>query len=134
VVVAFTLAGFDWLTGYHLVVERYYQGIATHRSYAYWVWADLATLAVTAGPAAAVAVRNTGRRHAGAMLALAAIVAIAAADVSGYSKAEVERIWLPFAVWLLAGAGLIPAAHRRTWLAVQAVVALLVNHLLLTTW
>ena len=34
----------------------------------------------------------------------AALLAILAADLSGYSKAEVERIWLPFAVWLLAGA------------------------------
>ena len=57
-----------------------------------------------------------------------------AADLSGYSKAEVERIWLPFAVWLLAGAALIPPADRRTWLAAQAAGALTVNHLLLTTW
>jgi hypothetical protein len=37
-------------------------------------------------------------------------------------------------VWLLAGAGLLPARDRRGWLAAQATVALLVNHLLLTVW
>jgi hypothetical protein len=148
---AFTAAGFDWLTGYHLVIERYYQGLASRRPYGYWVWADLAVLTVSAGPAAAVVLRRAtlagwrattaGRRalgephrHAAWLLPVAAAAAIAAADLSGYSKAEVERIWLPFAGWLVAGAALIPPPDRRTWLAVQAAVALLVNHLLLTTW
>jgi hypothetical protein len=34
----------------------------------------------------------------------------------------------------MAGAALIPAPDRRTWLVVQAALALLINHLLLTTW
>ncbi|WP_235945002.1 hypothetical protein [Verrucosispora sioxanthis] len=72
--------------------------------------------------------------HACWLLPLAAAAAIVAADLSGYSKAEVERIWLPFTGWLMAGAALIPASGRRTWLTVQAAVALAVNHLLLTTW
>jgi methylthioxylose transferase len=159
VAAAFTAAGFGWLTGYHLVTDRYYQGIAAERPYAYWVWADIAILTVSAGPVAAVvlrratlravpaalAVRSAWRRgwrsvpHPGPetshwLLVLAAAAAILAADLSGLSKAEVERIWLPFAVWLLAGAALVPARDRRRWLAVQAAVALTVNHLLLTTW
>jgi hypothetical protein len=141
VVAGFTAAGFDWLTGYQLVSERYYQGVAAHRPYAYWVWADLAILTVSTGPACAVIlaraagrVRRPLRIEAAWVLPLAAAVAILAADLSGYSKAEVERIWLPFAVWFMAGAGLIPPEDRRRWLAVQAVVAVTVNHLLLTTW
>jgi hypothetical protein len=140
VVAAFTAAGFWWLDGYHLVVQRYYQGIASRRPYAYWVWADLALVLVCAGPAAAVILRRAvplrrpRARPAAAVLPLAAAAAIVGADLSGLSKAEVERIWLPFAVWLLAGAALIPPPSRRTWLIVQATVALLVNHLLLTTW
>jgi len=138
VVTAFALAGFWWLDGYHLVTLRYYQGVASVRPYAYWIWADLALVAVCAGPAAAVilrraAIKRPWRRPA-VVLPAAALLAILAADVSGYSKAEVERIWLPFAVWLLAGAALIPPAGRRFWLVAQAAVALLVNHLLLTTW
>ncbi|NEE56550.1 hypothetical protein G3M55_69840, partial [Streptomyces sp. SID8455] len=39
---AFTLAGFNWWTAYHLLVERYYQGAGGIRPYAYWVWANLA--------------------------------------------------------------------------------------------
>ena len=64
----------------------------------------------------------------------AAVLAVLAADLSGLSKAEVERIWLPFAVWLVAAAALLPARQIRWWLGAQAVIALAVNHLLLTTW
>ena len=154
---AFTAAGFDWPTGYHLVIERYYQGIASRRPYGYWVWANLTILTVAAGPAAAVILRRAAvagwqgisslrpragiiRPYGGSpgyaswLLPLAAAAAIVAADLSGYSKAEVERIWLPLTGWLMAGAALIPAASRRTWLTVQAAVALAINHLLLTPW
>ncbi|WP_431906555.1 hypothetical protein [Micromonospora carbonacea] len=147
VVAGFTAAGFWWPTGYHLVVERYYQGIAADRAYGYWVWANLALVVAAAGPAAAVllrrvvlagwravALRRPGAERATWLLPLAAMAAIVAADLSGYSKAEVERIWLPFTAWLMAGAALIPPAARRTWLAVQAGAALTVNHLLLTSW
>jgi hypothetical protein len=137
VAAAFTAAGFWWLDGYHLVVERYYQGIASDRPYGYWAWANLALITVCAGPVAAVVVRRAlaGVRRGGIrLLPLAALAAMLAADVSGLSKAEVERIWLPFAVWLVAAATLIPERHRRPWLAAQAATALLINHLLLTTW
>jgi len=150
VVVAFTLAGFWWPDGYHLVVVRYYQGIASERPYAYWVWADLALVVASAGPAAVVMLRRAvleaaqkallrhpwqlADRGPVVVLPCAALVAILTADLSGLSKAEVERIWLPFAIWLMAGAALLPAPTRRFWLIVQAAVAVLVNHLLLTTW
>jgi hypothetical protein len=65
-------------------------------------------------------------------LPLAAGAAILLADLSGLSKAETERIWLPFAVWLLAGAGLLPSGWR--WLILQAATALLVDHLVRTAW
>jgi hypothetical protein len=150
VVTAFTLAGFSWLDGYHLVVVRYYQGIASQRPYAYWVWADLALVVATAGPAAAVMLRRAVldadpatllRRprllthlEPAVVLPCAGLIAILAADLSGLSKAEVERIWLPFAVWLMAGTTVLPPPTRRFWLTVQALLALLINHLLLTTW
>ncbi|MFD0205959.1 MULTISPECIES: hypothetical protein [Saccharothrix] len=126
VVAGFAALGFWWLDGYHLVVERYYQGIATPRAYGYWVWANLAA-AVFACGFAPFAARWRG---SAVTLAAAAAVAILAADLSGLSKAEVERIWLPFTVWLVV---LVPD-RRRTWLAAQAVTALAVNHLLLTNW
>jgi hypothetical protein len=62
----------------------------------------------------------------------AALLALLAADLSGMSKAETERIWLPFALWLLPACAFLP--RPRVWLAAQAVLALLLNHLLLTGW
>jgi hypothetical protein len=150
VVTAFAAAGFWWLDGYQQVVIRYYQpgeyGLV--RPYSYWVWADLACLAVALGPAGVAGLRRmfvgrmfVGRMFVGRMLSGpvvllcgAAVLAVLVADLSGLSKAEVERIWLPFTVWLVAAAGLLPPRQARWWLAAQAVVALIVNHLLLTTW
>jgi hypothetical protein len=147
VVAAFAAGGFWWLDGYHLVVERYYQGIASLRPYGYWVWANLACLALAAGPALIAGARRAGvelfrsrswrrgnRCEPVFLLVTAAVVTLVLADLSGLSKAEVERIWLPFTVWLLPGASLLPIAGRRWWLGAQAATALLVNHLVLTFW
>ncbi|WP_245722182.1 hypothetical protein [Nocardia crassostreae] len=280
VVLTFKAAGFWWLDGYHLVVERYYQGIASERPYSYWVWANLAATLCAVGLAAAAALhrvlgglrfellreaawglrigalrgaaRDTpmgpqsraahdtpvgaqlgathdttvsaqsgaardrpigaqlravhdrpvsaqagtaqdatvgarlgaardavvGARlgaardavvgagslaiHGGrgwrtwfvrsgfrgwsglaewrgavdpaAVVAGAGVVALLLADLSGLSKAETERIWLPFAVWVLAGTGLLPGRAVRGWLMVQAGGALLLVHFILTNW
>jgi hypothetical protein len=78
---------------------------------------------------------DTPHRAAEARLALlisAALLALLVADLSGMSKAETERIWLPFAVWLLPSCALLP--HPRAWLTGQVVLALLLNHLLSTGW
>ncbi|MGW7524107.1 hypothetical protein [Streptomyces sp. NPDC054783] len=142
--VVFTLAGFDWWQAYHLLVTRYYQGVGGTRPYGYWVWANLACTAVITGPATVAGLRRTTttllpgtatRRPAELRLALmvsAALFALLVADLSGMSKAETERIWLPFALWLLPACALLP--RPRPWLTAQAVLALLLNHLLLTGW
>ncbi|WP_084524172.1 hypothetical protein [Nocardia inohanensis] len=228
VVAAFTAAGFWWVDGYHLVVERYYQGIASERPYSYWVWANLAATVCAVGLATAAAGYRVGsglrllpprpamvhrpdggapaqgpetdlaaaepahrrstalrtehrsprrptpwdppgatdaplpshtppkpptvtaasaldsaRKWLGhwrsevdpaALVAAAGVLAIVAADLSGLSKAETERIWLPFEVWALAGTALLPRDNQRGWLAVQAVGTLLIAHLILTNW
>ncbi|SDM49000.1 hypothetical protein SAMN04488074_12270 [Lentzea albidocapillata subsp. violacea] len=123
VVAAFAIGGFWWLDGYELVKLRYYQGIGDTRPYWYWAWANLAALALVIGPAGIKGLRND-------KWVIAAGIAILAADLSGLSKAETERIWLPFAVWLLAGT----ARLDKRWLTAQAVTALAVNHLVLTNW
>lgn len=139
--------GFWWFDGYQLVVERYHQGLGTTRPYWYWVWANLAAAALAAGPALvggagqAVSTVSADRPwrggipwHPAATLALAALIAVALADASGLSKAEVERIWLPFVVWLLPATALLPRHTQRWWLAGQAATALVVNHLVWTYW
>lgn len=69
-----------------------------------------------------------------ALLAAAGLAAVLLADLTGFSKGEVERILLPFAVWLTVATALLATGGRRGWLAAQAVLALLVNHLLITVW
>ncbi len=51
------------------------------------------------------------------------------------SKAETERIWLPFTVWLTARRARCcrPRSHRW-WLALNVVGALALNHFILTNW
>ncbi len=53
-----------------------------------------------------------------------ALIAIVFADLSMLSKAETERIWLPFTIWLTAAGALLPPRSQRWWLAVNVVGAL----------
>ena len=64
----------------------------------------------------------------------AALAMVVAADLSQMSRAEVERIWLPFVPWLLVSCALLPERWRRRGLVLQLVVALAVQHLLSTGW
>lgn len=147
----FTWLGFNWWEAYHLLITRYYEGVGGTRPYGYWVWANLACTALLVGPATAAGLRRAGTasarpelrdlrgglrtaapEHRLALLVFAALLALLVADLSGMSKAETERIWLPFAMWLLPACAFLP--RPRAWLAAQAVLALLLNHLLLTGW
>ncbi|MFI6168157.1 hypothetical protein ACIBCN_15355 [Nocardia sp. NPDC051052] len=140
VVAAFTLAGFWWLDGYHLVVERYYQGVAKNRPYSYWWWGNLAATVCAVGLGTAAALhralspRLLRALDPTALLVAAGACAILAADLSGLSKAETERIWLPFDMWLLAAPAFLPRSTVRGWLAVQSIGTLVLAHLLLTNW
>jgi len=144
VVLAFTASGFWWFTGYADVKVIYAASIAATRPYLYFGLADIAAVLFATGPALVAGLR---RAVAGlgsmsmpvrlapgpaVLLAGAAVAAIVLADLSGMSKGEVERIWLPFVVWLVPLAALLD--HRRAWLLGQAALALAVNHLLLTVW
>jgi hypothetical protein len=136
VVVAFAAWGFAWWDAYPVLRERYLDGIAADRPLAYWWWGDLAALAVSAGPLVGAGLASL-RRSAGQVALLlvgAAVVMVALADVSGMSKAEVERIWLPFVPWLTVSCALLPDGWRRWGLGLQAVTALAVQHLLYTAW
>ena len=54
---------------------------------------------------------------------LGALLAIVFADLSMLSKAETERIWLPFTIWLTAAPALLPPQSHRWWLALNVVGA-----------
>ncbi len=76
-----------------------------------------------AGPARVVAVLGT-----------AGWAMVLAADLSQMSRAEVERIWLPFIPWLLVPCALLDRRWRRVGFLALVLTALVVQHLLDTGW
>jgi methylthioxylose transferase len=140
VAAAFTATGFCWFEGYTLVQQRYWQGIAHDRPFEYWSWANLAAavcaigLGSVAGLSRVFDLAAIRRRSGLHLLLLAVLVAIVYADLSMLSKAETERIWLPFTVWLTAAPALLPPRSGRLWLAVNVVGAILLNSLIFTHW
>jgi len=139
VVLAFAVGGFAWWEAYPVLVDRYWEGIASDRPASYWMWGNLAALAFSAGPllgaGLAVLVAN-GRRTDRTLLLLAGagFLTVLLANLSQMSRAEVERIWLPFIPWMTLSLVLLPAAWQRWGLALQLVAALLLQHLLYTSW
>ncbi|WP_230973509.1 hypothetical protein [Aeromicrobium terrae] len=138
VAVLFWSLGYAWWEAYPVLRERYYAGIASERPYSYWVWADLAAWTFTVGLATWAAFPQLARslrdRIPLAVLASTALTAIVAASLSAMSKAEVERIWLPFTVWVVAAPALLPVRWRAPLLSTQVGVALFSQIFLVTRW
>jgi hypothetical protein len=139
VVLAFAALGFAWWEAYPVLVDRYWDGIAATRPASYWMWGNVGALLVSGGPMLGAGLAVAARRHHGpartvALLAGAAAVTVLVADLSRMSKAEVERIWLPFVPWLTLSLALLPGGWRRWGLALQVTTALVVQHLVYTSW
>jgi hypothetical protein len=69
-----------------------------------------------------------------AVLPLAALAGIVVADLSGFCKGEVERIWLPFMPWLLTATAVLPDDRARLWLGAQATLAVVLQAALRSPW
>lgn len=130
VAAAFALAGFWWPDGLRATIERYEAGAASRRSYGPFLVTNLGAFAVALGPAAAVALARLRDRRVW-LLAGGALAAVAIADVSGLSKGEVERIWLPFVPWALTACAVLSG---RGWLALQAAAGVVVQVVLRSPW
>ena len=126
--------GFWWFDGLHATREEYLAGVAPDRPLRYFAFANLVVLAVACGPAT-VAALGRWRRH-GATLVASTLVGVLVADLSGYTKGEVERIWLPFVPFLVLATAWLPTGRssRRAWLGGQLVVALAVQVALRSHW
>ena len=140
VAAAFAVAGFYWFDGYALVQQRYWQGVAKDRPFQYWGWANLACVVCAIGLGSVAGIGRVldpaavRRRSGFNLLLLAMLAVIVCADLSMLSKAETERIWLPFTTWLTAAPALLPVRSHRLWLAVNAAGALLLNSVIFTNW
>jgi methylthioxylose transferase len=139
VVLGFAAGGFAWWDAYPVLQDRYWDGIAADRPASYWLWGNLAAALVSGGPLLGAGLARTVAHWRRAdrvvvLLVAAAAACIVIADLSRMSKAEVERIWLPFVPWLTLSVALLPERWRRWGLVLQLAWALLVQHLLYTTW
>ncbi|GLW11636.1 membrane protein [Microtetraspora sp. NBRC 13810] len=136
---AFAAAGFSWFAGVAATHAEWAADPGAARPYLYFLVANLAVLALVTGPATAAGLAHLAphlaprlaRRHGAAAVVAAALVAVLALDVSGVTRGEVERIWVPFAVWIGLAAAYAPG--RRT-LAAQVVTGLLLQGLVASPW
>ena len=135
VTVAFATAGFWWLEGLGATRRLYYAGIGGERPYGYFLLANLALFSVAVGPAALAGVAR--QRDRGTWLLVGgALAAVALADLSGLSKAEVERIWLLFVPWVMTATCSLPSDRwpLRGWLALQLLTGVVVQTMILSPW
>ncbi|GAA3445514.1 hypothetical protein [Planomonospora venezuelensis] len=155
VTAAFAAGGFLWPAGVLATHAEWAADPGAARPYLYFLVANLAVLALLTGPAAATGLARLASRTApsrtapsrtapegpaapgraaargvGAVVA-AALVAVLALDASGVTRGEVERIWVPYALWIGPAASL--AGGRRP-LAAQAVTGLLLQGLVVSPW
>jgi hypothetical protein len=133
VVVAWTAAGFWWLDG--LDASHHFYGVraGNDRPYGYFLVANVAVFALMLGPAGIAGLVRVGRSTV-APLVVAALVAVALTDLSGLSKGEVERIWLPFLPWVLLAAATLARPRVRSWLAAQAALAVVLQLTIAWPW
>ena len=142
VLAASALAGFSWLDGLWTTRHEYLESVASIRPYGYFLLANLAGLALVVGPATVAGLTRIVRGGAGtrslARLVVPVLAIVAVANLSGMSKGEVERIWLPFALCLLPAAALASgerdAGGMRRWLWVQLGAAIAIPLFVRTHW
>jgi methylthioxylose transferase len=132
------LFGFWWPDGLEATGEQYRLSVAKDRPLRYFAISNLAAFGIVLGPALAVALVRLRDLRLWLVVG-GALLAVTIADVSNYSKGEVERIWLPFTVWVLAaGAVLWGTADgekvARRWLALQVGFAILFEVAIKTRW
>ena len=134
VVAAFTADGFWWPNGVRATHRLYEHNYGSgSRPYGYFLLADVAVFILMIGPAAIAGIARINlRRGTAGWLVIAALVAIAISDLSGYMRGEVERIWLPYAPWVVTAAATL--TRKRGWLLLQVAVALAIQGLVVSPW
>jgi hypothetical protein len=140
---AFAVAGFWWLDGLLATRDRYFAGIASRRPYELFLVANVSILLLALGPAIAVAVWRLRDRSCW-LLVGGALLALTIADLSGMSRSEVERIWLPFMPFVVLSTGALVQAPpprllrslsgRTGWLALQGGAAIVLESVVRTAW
>jgi hypothetical protein len=131
VALALTL-GYDPVAVVRALAPIYRHGIAAHRPYPYWLFGSPVAWVVMLGvPTGWLAVRSLARAD-DAAIALAAVIAVTA--VAGFTKAETERIWLPFVPLAAVAAAAAAPTRLRPVVLVLALQAIAIELLFNTVW
>jgi methylthioxylose transferase len=126
----FLAFGFSWFAGLAATLDQYARGISRNRPDDYFMVGNIAAFALALGPAIwAGVVSSRGRAW---LLVGPALGAVLVANLSGLSQGEVERIWLPFAVWFFVAAAAL--RRSRAWLGLQVAAALGVQWAVMSPW
>jgi hypothetical protein len=126
------LTGFDLIAAIRATDDRYREGVARLRPYAFWFFGSPAAFVLMLGPIAWFAARSLARKEASAV-ALAIVIGVSV--IAGYTKAETERIWIflvPFAC--LAAARSLPRRWLGPVLVGATAQAVLIEIFLATKW
>jgi hypothetical protein len=124
---------YDPLAAMRATAHAYHRGVAATRPYSFWVFGSPAAWMLMLGlPVAWLSLRALARRDAAAV-ALWGLVAVS--SLIGVTKAETERIWLPFVPLVcVAAAAAAPIGRLRPLLACLALQALAIELLFFTVW
>jgi hypothetical protein len=128
---AFALAGFWWFDGLRVTKTLYWWGTAQYRPWKYFTLGNIGASMLAVGPAVVVGI-GALRSRALWWIIGGTLACVAIANLSQYSKGEVERIWLLFFPWLVpATAALRPV---RVWLGAQAIFTIVLQTWLVSKW
>lgn len=131
VFVLFRHFGFWWFDGLRTTRGLYWEGTAKFRPWTYFLIGNLGALLIALGPATSVAIVRLRDRTLW-LLVGSTLACVAVANVSQYSKGEVERIWLLFMAWLTIATATL--RNPRRWLALQVATGLLLQAWLVSKW
>ena len=129
----FVAYGYDPFAAVQATLSAYHAGAAAGRPYAFWLFGSPAAWIVMLGlPIAWFALQGLTRRDAACVTLWTMVLT---ASVLGVTKAETERIWLPFVpIAAVAAAAVVPASRLRPAVTFLLVQALAVELLLFTIW
>ena len=135
VTAAFAAFGFWWFAGAAETRLEYWEGTAALRTWQYFAIANVAVAFIALGPLTLAGLSVLRDRRVWVLVG-GALLALAVAHLSQYSRAEVERIWLLFFPWVAVAGGAVIAATMRsaTLVALQGATAIVLQAALVSKW
>ncbi len=131
VTITFRVTGFWWFDGVRTTRTFYWWGTAQYRPWRYFLVGNLGSSLIAVGPVVALGLAALRQRTIWWIVG-GGLFCLLVADVSQYSKGEVERIWLLFFPWLIPAVVALP--KRRALLAIHATSAVVLQTWLVSKW